>query len=211
MTVTIKVVSGSWSPSASKTGEFPYNSGSGDPGPCNDSTCPLPAYPIGLLVGRVGGYVFPIGHSTIVAPPYSGELYLMINDLTGELSDNGGSLSVQIIIPPVNRPAPQVTPIYPTGGAGIPPGESVAFAWKPLVRANAYLLHIWIVNPAGTQSIKATSLVTLSTLVYNKTTYRWNTKGYLPGTYDYSLLALDSTGHPVGVWCSPVTVNLYEQ
>jgi hypothetical protein len=209
--VAIRVVAGTWSADAHHTDTRPFTPGSGGPGTCGESDCPLPLDPIGLLVGQVSGHIFPIGNSATISLDRSGELYVMINDAQGGLYDDSGTLSVQIVMPPANRPALQVTPIYPTGGAGIPPGEGVAFAWKPLVNANAYLLHIWIVNPAGTQSIKATSLVTLSTLVYNKTTYRWNTKGYLPGTYDYSLLALNSTGHPVGVWCPPVAVNLYEQ
>lgn len=61
----------------------------------------LPGSPEGMLIGRVGKYVFPVGAGSSVPPGIRGKLELVINDdVRGHygkaFSDNRGALTVAI-------------------------------------------------------------------------------------------------------------------
>jgi hypothetical protein len=99
-----------------------------------------------------------------------------------------------------------VTPLYPTGKAGLPRNKPVQFAWKPFKGAANYLLHLWLVKQVGSTVIGPTTPVTLSVLVHGKTAYMWNVRGVLPGTYSYSLLPEDAYGNALTPW-SPAVQN----
>ncbi len=101
------------------------------------------------------------------------------------------------------------SPLYPTGGAGLPLGVPVRVAWQPFPHATSYLFHVWMVKQDGSKTITPATPLTLSTLVYNKTIYTWNTRGFLPGTYQYSLLPLDSHGNALFPWSPSVEIHIY--
>jgi hypothetical protein len=90
---------------------------------------------------------------------------------------------------------PQVTVRYPVGGAGVAAGTKVPFAWEPFARASSYVLQLWLIQQTGTTPINASTPVTLSTLLYHKTTYIWDTTDFLPGVYQYDLIPLDAHGN----------------
>jgi hypothetical protein len=102
-----------------------------------------------------------------------------------------------------------VSLLYPTGNAGLPPNSPVRFAWKPFANAHNYLLHIWIVKQSGSVPITPTTRVTLSTLVYGKTTYTWNDRNFPAGTYAYAVLPLDADGNALAPWSPAAQMNIY--
>ncbi|MFH1513931.1 MAG: hypothetical protein ABIG42_00575, partial [bacterium] len=83
---------GTWKSGKATTG---WNNPGGKAGSENpDAT--LPAYPIGMLIARIGdSEPFPVGRHQSFISEWSGELQLMMND-DGILSDNVGSISVKI-------------------------------------------------------------------------------------------------------------------
>jgi len=58
--------------------------------------CALDGYPYGMLVGRIGNTVFPIGDAPNFSLPARGFLYLAVNDYLGTYWDNNGEFSVLI-------------------------------------------------------------------------------------------------------------------
>lgn len=58
--------------------------------------CALEGYPFGMLVGRVGNTVFPIGDATEIIFPASGYLYLAVNDYLGTYWDNNGEFNLLV-------------------------------------------------------------------------------------------------------------------
>lgn len=204
--VTVQVVAGQWT---ARAGYSAYNSGEGESGPAPVGF-PLPGYPSGSLIGQIGhdGRFFEVGHESTFIAQDSGVLSLQIND--EGLSDNDGTLTVWITPSP---PAPSTTntivALYPTGNAGVPPDTKVRFAWKAFPHAMHYAFHIWMVKQAGSVTIKSTTPVVFSTLVFDKTAYLWNNQGFLPGVYQYSLLPLNANGDALAPWCSPIQINIY--
>ena len=57
---------------------------------------PLPSAAKGTLVGRVGDGLFNVGHHALITVVQSGELRLRMNDEDEALSDNSGSITVQV-------------------------------------------------------------------------------------------------------------------
>lgn len=96
-------------------------------------------------------------------------------------------------IPPA--PPRSVLVLYPTSGAVTPAQASTVFLWHGFPGAAAYLLHIWLVKQSGTTVIGPATRVFLSQLVFGHTSYTWNDRGFLPGTYQYDLLPLDRYGN----------------
>ncbi len=97
--VEITVIDGVWT---HWEGTQQYNQGTGggyvcgqamDPDNCVE---PLPSYPAGGLIGRVGDEIFPVGMGTTWKSTKSGKLELRINDGDVGLYDNDGELSVKI-------------------------------------------------------------------------------------------------------------------
>ncbi len=74
--------------------------------PCGEvlaaSACvePLPDFPQGGLIGRVGDRVFPIGEATTITAPIAGPIQLRINDANEGLYDNDGTLTVHVTVGP---------------------------------------------------------------------------------------------------------------
>lgn len=100
--LTIEVTDGQWT---YWKGNMPYNQGEGDEGYiCSDiisyNECaePLPDFPKGGLIGKVGNQVFGIGNSVTIIIQESGILYFRINDDDGGLFDNDGTLNVKILV-----------------------------------------------------------------------------------------------------------------
>lgn len=100
----------------------------------------------------------------------------------------------------------QVVPRYPTSNAGVPANSSVLFGWQTFPRATNYALHIWLVGLSGATALKPTTPFSFSASVYHKTSYTWNDHGFLPGTYQYSLLPLDDQGHNLASWSAPTQI-----
>jgi hypothetical protein len=96
---------------------------------------------------------------------------------------------------PVAPTGPQVVVRYPVGGAGVAAGTKVPFAWEPFAHASSYVLQLWLVQQTGTTPLSASTPVTLSSLVFHKTSYTWDTTGFLPGVYQYDLIPLDASGN----------------
>ena len=67
-----------------------------DPGETVDLV--LPNQLIGLLIGRIGNWVFPIGSSAQIVAQASGQLYLLMNDRTCCYADNSGQVSVTVSV-----------------------------------------------------------------------------------------------------------------
>jgi hypothetical protein len=65
-----------------------------DPGETDDLM--LLGYPIGLLIGRVGAWLFPIGASADLACQQDGTLWLLMNDRKGFYGDNDGSVTATV-------------------------------------------------------------------------------------------------------------------
>jgi hypothetical protein len=98
--LTLEVTSGQWT---HWIGTVPYNNGVGGAYTCDPDmtrgTCvePIPNIATGTLIGRIGSQVFAIRSGTTIIAQLGGLLYLRINDGDDSLSDNDGTLSVQII------------------------------------------------------------------------------------------------------------------
>jgi hypothetical protein len=105
----------------------------------------------------------------------------------------------------------QVVPRFPTGNAGVPAESKVLFAWKPFPRATNYAIHIWLVGLSGSAVLTPTTPFSFSGSVYHKTSYTWNDRGFPPGTYQYSLLPLDDSGHNLAGWSTPVQFTIASQ
>jgi len=88
-----------------------------------------------------------------------------------------------------------VAPTYPLPNTVIPTNTSVVFLWHGFPGASAYLLHVWLVKQSGTTAIGPTTHVFLSQLIFGHTSYTWDDRGFLPGTYQYDLLPLDRYGN----------------
>jgi hypothetical protein len=99
--LTIEVIAGEWNywPESS-----PDNAGQGWSYICANvipaSQCvePLPDFPAGALIGRIGNQVFGIGSSATVVAQQSGRLSLRINDADHALYDNRGKLQVRVML-----------------------------------------------------------------------------------------------------------------
>ena len=109
---------------------------------------------------------------------------------------------------PVEPTGPQVIVRYPVGGAGVAAGTKVPFAWQAFPRATSYVLQLWLVQQTGTTPITATTSVTLSTLVFGKTSYLWDTTGFLPGVYQYDLIPIDARGNALAPRNNPQQITL---
>jgi len=123
-------------------------------------------------------------------------LFDVVADLTGESKA------------PVAPTGPQVLVRYPVGGAGVAAGTKVPFAWQPFARASSYVLQLWLVQQTGTTPINASTPVTLSTLVFQNTSYVWDTTGFLPGVYQYDLIPLDAAGNALAPRNNPQQITL---
>jgi len=66
------------------------------PGGEPEYICALDGYPFGMLVGRIGNTVFPIGDDSTITLLDSGWLYLAVNDYLGTYWDNNGEFNVLI-------------------------------------------------------------------------------------------------------------------
>jgi hypothetical protein len=56
--------------------------------------------------------------------------------------------------------------------------------------------------------INDSTLLTFVATIHHKTTYTWDDHAFLPGTYQYSLLALDAQGKASSGWSMPVQVTI---
>jgi hypothetical protein len=66
---------------------------------CDTSECVVRSQPFAILLGRVGGEpAFVIGAAHAFRASKTGELRLVVNDKSGNYSDNTGSLDVTILI-----------------------------------------------------------------------------------------------------------------
>lgn len=100
MKISISVISGEWTywPDAPQ----PYNSGEGGKYICANvmpaSQCvePLPDFPSGGLIGKIGNQIFGIGKGTTLLAEQLGTFYLRINDGDLGLYDNVGELVIDI-------------------------------------------------------------------------------------------------------------------
>jgi hypothetical protein len=109
---------------------------------------------------------------------------------------------------PTAPTGPQVIVRYPVGGAGVAAGTKVPFAWQPFARASSYVLQLWLVQQTGTTPISASTPVTLSTLVYQKINYIWDTTGFLPGVYQFDLIPLNTQGNALAPRSNPQQITL---
>ncbi|MBL8092288.1 MAG: hypothetical protein JNJ43_18285, partial [Anaerolineales bacterium] len=98
--VEVIVISGRW---AYAQDQFLTN-GEGDTNyicshllPSPDCTEPLPEAPKGALIGKIGNMIFEIGEQVVVIAQDTGYLELRINDEDYGLSDNIGSLEINIL------------------------------------------------------------------------------------------------------------------
>ena len=95
----LQVIDGQWT---HWKGYAPYNFGEGDTSYiCGSSICvePLPDFPKGALIGRIGDHIFGVGEQSSIEAQQSGILSLRINDADNEaLYDNDGSLTVKISV-----------------------------------------------------------------------------------------------------------------
>jgi hypothetical protein len=101
-TVSVEVIDGLWT---HWSGEVPANPGTGgvyyvcaDFLPAEQCVEPLPDFPAGTLIGRIGRHVFGIGQSGSVVVADAGTLELRVNDGDVGLGDNAGSLTVRIVV-----------------------------------------------------------------------------------------------------------------
>lgn len=101
--VEFRVAEGNWT---HFRGEAPYNSGQGGGYICAEAipaaSCiePVPTFPQGGLVGRVGGRTFAIGQAGSISAPTTGPLALRINDADEGVYDNDGALVVIVRVGP---------------------------------------------------------------------------------------------------------------
>ena len=100
-TVVIEVTEGSWT---RWLGTAPHNGGEGSNYTCASvveaSLCvePLPDYPAGALIGRIGSSVFGVGTSATITARDDGEVFLRMNDDDQALDDNEGALTVEVTV-----------------------------------------------------------------------------------------------------------------
>jgi len=59
---------------------------------------PLPEFPAGGLIGKIGNQPFGIGKSEPLIVEKTGLLYLRVNDADIGLYDNGGELVVEVSV-----------------------------------------------------------------------------------------------------------------
>ncbi|HEY2979899.1 MAG TPA: hypothetical protein VGJ22_01855 [Anaerolineales bacterium] len=99
--ITITVVDGQWT---AWEGVSPYTAGAGSDYVCADAMpaerCvePVPDFPVGTLIGRIGRQILRIGEGSHFTVKRSGLLMLRINDGDPGLHDNAGKLVVEILI-----------------------------------------------------------------------------------------------------------------
>jgi hypothetical protein len=117
---------------------------------------------------------------------------------------DGGEAVMDIVGAVVGSSSGQVIPSYPATNAIIPANTSVVFLWHGFPGAAAYLLHVWMVKQSGKTTLTVTSRVSLSTLVVGHTSYTWDDKGFLPGTYQYDLMPLDRYGNALAGKSGPI-------
>ncbi len=97
--IKVIVTGGQWT---QQQGRAPYNAGTGTGYICGEAMPPercveyLPMFPQGGLIGQIGGQIFGVGARSSVVADQAGMLYLRINDADSALSDNDGTLTVQI-------------------------------------------------------------------------------------------------------------------
>lgn len=93
--VAIRYLSGQWT---IFQGFDPMTDGNGQAG--RPETCRLmPQANLGSLIGRVGaGAPFSVGNGVTKVSSSTGGLQLSINDCPGQFGDNGGSLTVDVVI-----------------------------------------------------------------------------------------------------------------
>lgn len=106
------------------------------------------------------------------------------------------------------KPSTQVIPRYPTNGAGVAANSKVLFGWQPFPHATSYAFHIWLVGLSGSASLTSSTPFSFSASIYHKTSYTWDDHGFLPGTYQYSLLPLDDQGHNLAGWSTPTQITI---
>jgi len=99
MRVSIEVTNGEWT---YWSGIQPYNSGEGGnyicaaAMPASQCVEPLPDFPVGGLIGKIGSQTFGIGRYLTLLAEQPGTLWLRINDGDGGLHDNAGELVIDI-------------------------------------------------------------------------------------------------------------------
>lgn len=100
--VTIQYISGEWT---HWLGRIPYSDASGKYGyvcadsiPASECVEPIPDFPTGALIGRVGNQLLRIGNLLTFTSEGDGYLLLRINDADTGLYDNAGIITVQITV-----------------------------------------------------------------------------------------------------------------
>lgn len=99
--LSFTVIKGEWT---HWLGTQPFNSGEGGGYICakamKASGCvePLPEFPAGGLIGKIGSQPFGIGKGGSIVAGQSGSLLLRVNDADIGLYDNDGVLVVEIIV-----------------------------------------------------------------------------------------------------------------
>ncbi len=100
--VNIQYVSGQWT---HWVDQLPYSDASGKYGyicadaiPSDQCVEPIPDFPTGALIGKIGGKNIKIGNATTFVSDTAGFLLLRINDADVGLYDNAGSITVEIIV-----------------------------------------------------------------------------------------------------------------
>jgi len=116
--VQIQYVSGKWT---HWIGQVPYSDASGKYGYIcatymQSSECvePIPDFPTGALIGKIGGQLLKIGNTISFTSDDDGYLLLRINDADIGLYDNAGTITVRVTVHRSlagNRAIPTPTPI----------------------------------------------------------------------------------------------------
>jgi hypothetical protein len=101
--VRVEVIEGRWT---HFRGEAAYNAGVGGDYICAEaiaaSACvePVPDFPQGGLIGRIGTRAFGVGERSSLVAPVAGQVQLRINDADVGLHDNDGALTVRVTVGP---------------------------------------------------------------------------------------------------------------
>lgn len=123
----------------------------------------------------------------------------VVATLSSGISSNGTS--------PTPKPA-QIRIRYPTANADVPANSKVIFAWQPFAGAANYAFLICVVGLSGAATIIPSTPLTFATTIHHKASFTWDDHGFLPGTYYYSVLPLDNSGHNLAGWSSPVQITV---
>ena len=100
--VTVRYISGEWT---HWLGQIPYSDASGrygdvcaDSMPADECVEPIPDFPTGALIGKLGSHLLKIGNSLTFISEDAGYLLLRINDADIGLYDNADAITVEVTV-----------------------------------------------------------------------------------------------------------------